>query len=97
MQLTPQPITGAFSLPNAPVMQVIEGTPQPFGFKESLANLASFYFMSEERKELLKREAEIQRLKATQGERILNTEGAKLLGSGIAIVGLALVIYALRS
>ena len=53
--------------------------------------------MSEERKDLLKREAEIARLKATQGERIPNTEGAKLLGSGIAIVGLALVIYALRS
>ena len=53
--------------------------------------------MSEERKDLLKRQSEIERLKATQNERLLNTEGAKLLGSGIAIVGLALVIYALRS
>lgn len=45
MQLTPEPIQGAFSLPNAPIMSTIQGTPQPFGFKESLANLASFYFM----------------------------------------------------
>lgn len=97
MQLTPQPIEGAFSLPNAPIMSIIEGTPQPFGFKESLANLASFYFMSEERKELLKRQSEIERLKATQNERLFNTEGAKMLGSGVIIVGIALAIYALRS
>ena len=97
MQLTPQPILGAFSIPNAPAMQIIEGTPQPFGFKESLASLATFYFQSQERKEILKRQAEIERLKATSGERILKTEGAKMLGTGVVIVGLALIIYALRS
>ena len=52
MQLTPQPILGAFS---------------------------------------------IERLKATSGERILKTEGAKMLGTGVVIVGIALIIYALRS
>ena len=96
MQLIPQSIPGAFTLPNAPTMEDIPGSPNPFGITQTLSEMAGFFFQSEQQKELLKRQAEIERLKATQTERVFQTQGAKILGTGVVIIGIALVIYALR-
>jgi hypothetical protein len=97
MQLIPQKIPGAFTLPNAPVMQDIPGSPNPFGLTQSLSQMASFFFQSEQQKELLKRQSEIERLRATQTERIFQTKGAQFLSLGVVLIGVAIFVYALRS
>ena len=52
MQLIPQSIPGAFTLPNAPTMEDIPGSPNPFGITQTLSQMAGFFFQSEQQKEL---------------------------------------------
>jgi hypothetical protein len=54
MQLIPQKIPGAFTLPNAPVMQDIPGSPNPFGLTQSLSQMASFFFSIRTTKGIIK-------------------------------------------
>ncbi len=96
MQLIPENIPGAFTLPNSPPIQVVAGNPDPFSLTKSLSEMAAFYFQSQYQQDILKQQSEIAKLKATQTERIFATKGAQMLGTGIIIVGLALVLYALR-
>ena len=55
MQLIPQLIPGAFTLPNAPTMEDIPGSPNPFGLTQTLSQMAGFFFSIRTTKRIIKK------------------------------------------
>ena len=98
MQLNPSAIGGQFVLPNQPRMTTIAGTPDPFSFKDTLVDIAGFYYRSKADQEAIQRQSELQRLRLEQEgtKNLLQTKGVEFLGEAFVLVAAAILIESFK-
>jgi len=98
MQLNPAGISGQLVLPNQPTITTVGGTPDPFGFKDTLVNIAGFYYRDKADQEAIKRQTELEKLRLEQEgtKNLLQTKGVQFLGAAFVFIAAAILIESFK-